>query len=337
MNTGPSSEEIAQLQQNIILHFAKLKLLPSEVGTCKKVVRLECPELQMSAPTLAVAFTHERNPKAAEIIHHEHQFLRYLKEKGFPVVSLHGEVFCLEQTSLGRRYGMLMDYIPNAVFIEAKTPATLKLLLVAALLGMKTHAREAWVIMHRSYLLQQIQTVLSVPGAFNLNTPERIFSLPEVFEHLNRASRILGENFNNLLLLLEREHLEINDLQMLITQMGHLTIIDPLDVIVFEPASKAFRSLLGSAPLTDEGFHQFLAKTKQWLRNAKHTCLELSEVKNEEGVLAIINSSDKSNVLSFAACDTRNKSRVSHLRQETGAALPRLGASSDSTQRFKPQ
>jgi hypothetical protein len=302
MLTGPF-QDIVGLQNYVREHFLTLNsLMMGEAGTCKKVIQLECPPLNLHYPNLALAFTHERNQLASDIIHHEHYFLRILKEKGFPVVSLHGEVFLLEEHSQGKRYGMLMDYIPHSVFVESKTPATLKLLIVASLLGITTRAQEAWVIMNRNDLLRQIKEKLSTP---------------ESFVQLNTGAHNLEGDFNKLTTLSETHALEINDLQMLLTVDGHLTIIDPLDLIVTDPHSKTLRSILKPEPLTDENFQIFLSRTRLWLQNAKQTCEMLKGAKTVDEVLTFVESTPTSTVLSFAACDAKHKSRIAHLRQGT--------------------
>lgn len=321
MQSGPI-QDILTLQTHLKENFTTLNSLLAEAGTCKKVIQLVVPQLGLDYPNLAVAFTHERNQQACDIIHHEHYFLRLLKEKGFHVISLHGDVFLLEENNHGKRYAMLMDYIPNAVFIECKTPATLNLLIVSALLGIKVRAQEAWVLMHRDELLRQVQERLSIP---------------ESLAHLNTTAHTLAENFERLIHLSATHSLEINDLQILITADGRLTIIDPLDIIIENPQNKTTSSILKpEIPLNDGNLQLFLSRTRQWLQNAKQCCEKLKEVKSADEVLTMIQSTPASTVLCFAACDSKQKSRIAHLRQGAVASPPQ-NPSPNTHNRNKPQ
>lgn len=240
----------AYIQQN----FATINKQLGEIGTCKKVINLESaiPD-EPRFKGLALAIMHGNTQMHEDLIYLEHRYLTSLDEKDYPVVKLHGEVFPVEVTNGKKRFGMLMDYVPNAAFIETKTPFSLETMILSGLLGIPTKAQEAWLVRNLSNLKIQINETLSSS---------------EIFEDLKIKVGLLKQQFKALIDKLKAQDLAISDLQMLITSEGKFTIIDPLDVVCASSGMSEF----SPDKRPDPNFLTFLQNTKLWLINAYQFC-----------------------------------------------------------------
>lgn len=258
METGPYVD-IHQLYDEVQHNFPKIKQSNCEIGTCKKVYQLP--------NNLGLAVTHGNSLTEKELIHNEHVYLSYLKDQGYPVVNFHGAVFPVESGENRTRYGYLMDYISHAVFVEAKTPALIKAQIFAALLGIPTLAREAWWGLHNKSLTEEICRQLKNPR-----------NLPSIQE----SAGVLFENFKKLINKLHEDNLAIADLQIMLSQDGGLTIIDPLDVVKIDPEMKTVISVIHPQRKPASGFIPFLLQTNQWLERAASICHTIKTIDNPE-------------------------------------------------------
>lgn len=297
-----------QLKALILEHYAaKLHHLPGEIGTCKKVLQIGPAFEAPIYDKIGLAVTRYCQPKDKEMIENEHNYLGFLKDKGYPVISLHGKVFEITASSGKVHHAMLMDYVENATFIEAKTPASLNLMILAALLNIKTCPQEAWLALNKISLCEEIRKQLQISSVFDL---------------LRQRALALQQNFMTLIEKLSKDTLAIGDLQILITKEGGLTIIDPLDVVLFNPKEPAVTPLFPSNKETKDEFISFLLDTQKWLENAQALCANLAQAKSflEIEKFICLNTQDKE--LFFSMSDPRRKSRVSQLRALASSPPP---------------
>ncbi len=256
---GVDKFDVAQLQALVKEDFAKIKTQPYEMGTCKRVFQLP--------NNIGLAVTHSNTLMEKDLIHDELFYLAYLKDHGYPVINTHGAVFAVEGEGDNTRYGFLMDYVPQAVFIETKSPALLKAQIFAALLGIPTQASEGWWALNHSKLFTTIATKINHP---------------EAFAKLQITAAQLFNNINNLIEKLTNEKLAIADLQIMVSNDGRLTIIDPLDVVKVNLEAKTIVSVLHPETPPAAGFEVFLSKTGQWLESARKHCEMISKAYNPE-------------------------------------------------------
>lgn len=259
------SDTINTIQAVCIENYTKIAQTPYEHGTCKKVMELSSKLGDNKYKNLALATTIEISPNSEIIIKNEHVQLKWLKQKGFPIVELHGDVFLVQEIKRNgvteKRYGMLMDYIPNATFIEAKTPAPLKKLIYACLLDLNVRYQESWFF-HEKTITNSIV--------------EEIQKKPEV---LRERAQKLGKQYESLLKKMVDERIWISDLQILLTSDGSLTIIDPLDVGVVSAENKLISEI---DPQRESGaqFIQSIEDTMNWLKKGQEICNHIVQAKN---------------------------------------------------------
>ncbi|MGE3318693.1 MAG: hypothetical protein AB7I18_05300 [Candidatus Berkiella sp.] len=259
MKPGPETDNIQKLQQDIVNTFSTIKKSSYEAGTCKRVFRLP--------NNIALAVTHGSAGMEKDLIFNEQIYLNYLKEQGYPVVSMRGQVFAVEEEGKAIRYGYLMDYIPDAVFIETKSPALLKAQIYAALLGIPTHPSEGWWGINHSRIFNVISTMLQDP---------------ETFKEVQISAATLVQNYKNLIAKLRKDSLAISDLQMMLSKDGTLTIIDPLDVVRVDPKNNQLISIADPTRPPDAGFRDFLLRTNDWLNEGFKIAHTITSAANPE-------------------------------------------------------
>lgn len=268
MQPGPDKViDQQKLQVFVKNNFASIKQAPYEAGTCKRVFKLP--------GNIGLAVTHGNSGMEKDLIDNERVYLQYLKDQGFPVVEVHGEVFAVEGEGNQKRYGYLMNYIPNAVFIETKSPALLKAQIFAALLGIPTQPSEGWWGLNHARLLSEIA--------------KRIKD-PETFKQLKARAENLCANYKNLIKLLEKQQLAVSDLQIMVSKDGTLTIIDPLDVVKRDPVNKSIVSILNTQRPPDAGFRDFLEKTDEWLQAGLDLSHRISSAETADYLQHVISS-----------------------------------------------
>lgn len=296
MQTGPlslDSDQIAAIHQAIRENFSELNQYEGEVGTCKKMVPLKY--LNAEWEQLAVVFSRYRTPKDEIIIKNERKYLQYLQDNNYPVVNVFGPEFIVQSIDGQDRYGMIEEYIPG-VFIESKTPLTLKLLLVAGLLGCEARAQEAWVARNKENLIENIRTILMDDGRF---------------EALRASAGELANNFEKLNNQFSGEHSMIADLQMIIDKQGKLTIIDPLDVVSLE--ERGVISFFDSNKKHNQDFVRFLSESQMWVKSAKTFCNQITQLGHASQLLPLLDMSHVPLVFSTLN-DPRGKSLVNQLK-----------------------
>lgn len=268
MHSGVEEFDAASLQTMVKEQFAKIKSQPYEMGTCKRVFKLD--------NDIGLAVTHSNTSMESDLIHDELLYLAYLKEHGYPVVNTHGGVFAVEGEGDKTRYGFLMDYIPRAVFIETKSPALLKAQIFAALLGIPTQASEGWWALNHAKLFTTI--------ASKMNNPE-------AFAKLQLSAAQLFNHFQSLIEKLQHENLAIADLQIMLSSDGSLTIIDPLDVVKIDMEAKKIVSVLRPEKPPAAGFEKFLMKTNEWLNNGLQITATIAKAQNVESLKSALGHS----------------------------------------------
>lgn len=246
---GDGLIDVAATQESVRSDYDKIKLTPYEAGTCKRVFKLP--------NNLGLAVTHGHSMMEKDLIFNEEIYLAYLKEHQYPIVNVHGSVFAVEGAEKDAHYGYLMDYIPNAVFIEVKSPALLKTQIFAALLAIPTKPSEGWWGLNFSKVNSAIAAKIDNVVLYN---------------HLKQNAATLLSNFTNLIEKLERDSIAIADLQIMLGSDGSLTIIDPLDVVKLDPVNKKITSIAHPDREPAAGFRLFLMKTHEWLAAAQKTC-----------------------------------------------------------------
>lgn len=302
MQVGPKPSDLVSFIQE---HYAtKLHHLPGEIGNCKKVLQLGSA-LNTDLNKVGLALTRYCESKDKELIEYEYQYLTYLKENGYPVISLHSNVFEITAPGGKVHYGMLMDYVKNATFIEAKTPSSLSLMLFSALLNIKTYPQEAWLALREAELCAKIRDQLQIPSAFQL---------------LRQRAAVLYEKFSLLIEKLEADKLAIADLQILITPNGELTIIDPLDIVNFNPEEKTAVSLFQPKKKSGEDFISFLLQTKNWLERARSLCKSMIQAQSPTALEEFLHL--RTNGLYFSQSDPKGKSRIAQLRSTMQPVSP---------------
>ncbi len=302
--TGPTDFVIEQVQLAVVENFESvINQQPGEVGTCKKMVRLDC--LSPAWQDLAVVFAKEPSAFSKGMVFKERQLLTHLTLQAYPIVEVLGPVFKVQAEK--ERYGMIQRYIAG-VFIEAKTPAPLKLLLTAALLNLPARAQEGWLVFHRKALIDQITSALSHP---------------ERFADFKVNAMRLSLAFHSLIETLKNKQEKIHDLQMIISSDGTLTVIDPLDVIL-TAQDKSWQSLIEGDELDGLSIKQFIKDTDQWLQSAEQFCKNLSTITSTIDVISQCSQMDSMPLVYRSTADHKGTSRVNQLRSlaATGSALP---------------
>lgn len=261
MQGGVEEFNADSLQAMVKEQFAKIKLQPYEMGTCKRVFQLP--------NNIGLAVTHSNTLMEKDLIHDELLYLAYLKEHSYPVVNTHGAVFAVEGEGSKARYGFLMDYIPRSVFIETKSPALLKAQVFTALLGIPTQASEGWWALNHARLFTTI--------AAKLNNPE-------AFSKIQVSAAQLFNNLNNLIEKLQQEKLAIADLQIMLSNDGSLTIIDPLDVVKIDLEAKKIISVLRPEKPPAAGFEKFLSKTSEWLESGRQISATIAKAPSADAL-----------------------------------------------------
>lgn len=307
--TGPTDADIKQMQLAVVQNFETIvNQKPGEVGTCKKMVRLDC--LKSEWQDWGVVYAKEPSTASQAMLFKEHQLITHLANQQYPIVKVLGPVFKVQENK--ERYGMIQRYIPG-VFIEAKTPAPLKLLLTAALLNLPARAQEGWLVFHRKTLIEQITSALGDPGTFS------------AFK--TRAMR-LSLAFKSLIETLKSKQEKIHDLQMIISPDATLTVIDPLDVYVTTD-DKSWSSLLEDEELSGLSIKQFTKDTDIWLQNAEKFCKNLSTMASAADVISQCSQMD-STLQYHSLADHKGVSRVNQLRS-LAATSPNNSLTSTTT------
>ncbi len=286
-------------QKQVFSHFATLDQHPGEVGSCKKMLPLAL--LAPDYKKLALVYTHGNQAAHKALIFKENACLRYLNENGYPVVSVHDTPFLVEDKNTHARFGMVMDYI-DGVFIEAKTLPPLKLLIFAALLGIKVPQQENWLAQNLLSLETSIKEKLNIP---------------ECLARLQENATVLGLAFQNLIAQFTARNEMIVDLQMIITQNGQIVIIDPLDIV----DQKTLQCVLDDKSIVkeDKDLSTFLSQTKSWLEHARLFCKRIQEAKSPTSLLPFVTI--RPVPLIFSQGDPANKSRINRIK--SGDVKPR--------------
>lgn len=258
---------LSEIQNFVSEQYISLLQAPYEQGTCKKC-------LPIQDTPYCVVVMHEATDFAKEMIHRERQYLDYLQKKGFPVVETAGDVFPICAKGQPVRYGLIEKHVRDGVFIEAKTPAPLKLLIFAALTGTIFRATEAWFLQKDS-----IEKTIA----------EKLTQ--DSFERIKAAAICLQRNFEMILSLMKDKQVEISDLQGLITVDGTLTIIDPLDVVKVEQGYTKVDSILASNQKVNPDFISFLKKTKLWLQEGVLLSAKIGQATSVETLQDILKNS----------------------------------------------
>lgn len=299
MQTGPIfSEEFLKIEILVQQNYVNtLSQVMGEVGNCKRMIHLN-PHFDLTNEAIGLAMTRYSGEKDKALIEDELKYLDYLSENGFPVVKLFSNhVFEIQNRLGATHYGMLMRYIENATLIEAKTPSSLFLCIFSALLGIKVYTQqEAWLIQNQARILKEIAAKLQQPETFLL---------------LKARAKTLYNHFDALIKKLSENNLFICDLQILLTQEGELTIIDPLDVVKFDSESSSAKSVLHPERAPEEGFTTSLAQGKKWLESAHFLCKEISRADNPLALEKFISLHPEK--CFFSVSDPKGKSTIAKL------------------------
>ncbi|MGD9592564.1 MAG: hypothetical protein AB7V32_08600 [Candidatus Berkiella sp.] len=284
-------------KQDISANFEAFNQHPGEIGNCKKMLPLKL--LNTNYDGLAVVFSHGTQDIHQKQIEKEFACLSYLKNQGYAVVPVIGSPFVVQSKHEQERYGMLMPYI-EGVFIEAKTPTPLNLLILSGLLGIGVSPKENWIAQNLQALEQSIRTKLQ-----NCN-----------MELLREKAIKLGGEFKRILDKVNNSDEMIVDLQMIITQSGELTIIDPMDVVDL----KNYQSYVEISPtIPSKELPRFLTQTKNWLAQANLFCQIIAKATYAQELLPFV--SLHSGPLVFSQTDPKQKSRLAQLK--SGKTSPR--------------
>lgn len=266
LDKGPIQLNIEEAQQFVQANYKELLNLPFEQGTCKKC-------LPIPQSSLCVLVAHESNSIANEMIQNETKYLTHLRSLGFPVVRSYGKPFVVESSEAETKLAFIEDFVANSIFIEAKTPAPLKLLIFSALTGTTFKATEVWFLQKDS-IENRIITALST---------ENLSSIKE-------AAQNLANHFQLVLNKIAETQTEISDLQGLITQDGRFVIIDPLDVVEVKNNYQIVHSITDTKKQDSVDFVRFLRTTKLWLNEGIKICQHIVSAENAEALTQQLSS-----------------------------------------------
>ncbi|MCS5709320.1 hypothetical protein CC99x_010425 [Candidatus Berkiella cookevillensis] len=302
-----NEEAITSIQNDAYNSFSLLDQYDGEIGTCKKMIDLG--KFKAEYQNFALVYSRYLHEANQTIVRNEKEYLNYLSEKNYPVVTVYGNAFVVEQKLEQPRLAMLMQYIPG-VFIEAKTAAPLNILILAALLGIPARAhQEAWLALNQNHLAANIIQAMDQP---------------QNFSQLQEKANILAKNFQALIQKMEQDQIMICDLQMIISKDGRLTIIDPLDIVDYSSAKSLFKNEIQD-PTPD--LRQFLQHTKSWLKNALDFCQTIAQSSTPTDLHAFVSVTPKALTFQHDAMTQKKKarSRVEMLRgTETNTPLSSL-------------
>jgi hypothetical protein len=302
-------EAEAKIKNTIFSDFSTLIKCPSEAGSCKKMIPLHYQYPEFAG--LAVVFTHNANEKDADIVRNERKYLAYLLENHYPVVAVHGPEFVVSSLVEGHnRLGMLMNYI-DGIFIEAKTPSVLKLMILSCLLKLPVKSQESWVAFNLNAVIQAVLEKLANPDDFQL---------------LRSAASTLGNNFGSLIHLFSSRAEMIVDLQMMITSAGDIVIIDPLDIV----DCKTQQSVVTTDVKVEPNPHlaMSLQNANLWLKQAQSFCRRIAQAKCPADIIPFVNMQADPLIFSTKA-DREGKSRINKLKMGSYNA-PAPGSTSNN-------
>ncbi|MGE3319574.1 MAG: hypothetical protein AB7I18_09795 [Candidatus Berkiella sp.] len=198
-NTEMKDEDIKKIQEIVKQHYHDILSGSMVLGKLKKII----PILQRYAIAVLDSQGPEENKTNLES---EQQYLKLLRDNGFPVIGTYGNVFEVQPG----QYGIIMDWIPNACLMDAKKPVELSYALSGLLLGYKVDLGK-----------EQTKNVNFFKASFYLELQKA-----ELQKVIKRAE-VLKQQLETLLERFTEQNLFVGDLQVLVDINGQCTIIDP--------------------------------------------------------------------------------------------------------------
>jgi hypothetical protein len=303
MENGPSPLiNLNEVQLAIQKYFETIvDQKPGEVGTCKKMVRLDC--LSPEWAHLCVVYAKESNDKLNDIVRKEYQLITHLSQHDYPIAASFHPPFVVHPSK--QRVAMILPFIPG-VFIEAKTPNPLKLLITAGLLGLTARSQEGWLAFNREKLITQIKAQLA---------------LPEALDAFKLRAKCLANEFKALIEKLGIHSQKIYDLQMIISPSGKLKVIDPLEVINVSMNGRWF-SLLEQDLLDKPDQTKFVHATHRWLLTAQQFCSDLSQFEHITQISEQCSKIASEPLLFRSNADNEGKSRLHQIKNGAPSTPP---------------
>jgi hypothetical protein len=202
--TQPLENFQAGMQQLLTEHVAEIANLPCVEGSLKKVYTLPGERFAL------VCFREKATSAGKALLTKEIQLINYLQSCGLPTVRIYSEPFILND-----QYVFLMDWIPDANFIDVKDQEAAPRKVISTLLDINIPSGEGWVLKKA-----QVEQDIS----------EKVFATSFSMDAVKLKALMLEEQFAKISKILTVNGLMIADLQFLINAKG-VFIIDPIDVV----------------------------------------------------------------------------------------------------------
>jgi hypothetical protein len=266
------SAEEAQEEMNEEQVIATLQDLAKAkfTKTTKKAVLGQFKRIEpfRDIPGFAVAIANNPGEDSRVKLEHECELLSTLAQNNLPAIKTYGDVFEITKD----RFGVLMDWVPNATLLDGKDPDAINVILPYLLLGEEIPTGEARVL----YLPR---------GKLESKINDKI-SREEIGQMRDRAEKLSNE-FSELINTLKKNNVVVGDLQLLISDKDEIFIIDPIDVLYRmkdrqgTQACKLHDAINGSEVKSID-FEESIRKSEKMLKDSKKWLKKLSQSEDTE-------------------------------------------------------
>lgn len=261
-------EKIKLIQQDIISGKLDLADMKWVAGSFKQVCQLE------DDVVLGLACIREKVISAERALIKEAFLLDFMRSINLPAVQFYSAPF---RTATGQ-YAVILDWISDAVLVDVKDFESAQNKLFSIAFGVTIPNGEGWVL-QRSKIETEVREKLMNDGI--------ALSQAKLF------AESLHEKLINILSCSEKEKIMISDLQLMITQQGEVSIIDPVDVVRVENIDSGssnnwqYRSIYDDVLLDNVDFIKQLHDAKNMLKKCIAWCVSIMAVNSASELLEI--------------------------------------------------
>lgn len=263
------AEKIELIQQKVIsgvLDFADMQWV---AGSFKQVCQLE------EEMAFGIACIREKTKLAKQALIKESSLLNFMRSVELPAIQFHSKPF---KITTGQ-YAVILDWISDAVLIDVKDFESAQNKLFSIAFGVTIPNGEGWVLKKNKIEAEVKAKLMNDESAFR---QAKLFS-----ERLH--SKLL-----NILNCYEIEKIMISDLQLMITQEGDVSIIDPVDVVRVEKIESGslnncqYRSIYDGVILDNIDFIKQLHDGKNMLKRCIAWCASIMAANSASELLEIV-------------------------------------------------
>lgn len=219
-------------------------------------------------PGFAVAIANNPGEDSKVKLEQECELLGTLAQNNLPAIKTYGDVFEISKD----RFGVLMDWVPNATLLDGKDPDAINVILPYLLLGEEIPSGEARVL----YLPR---------GKLESKINDKI-SREEIGQMRDRAAK-LSDEFSELINTLKKNNVVVGDLQLLISDKDEIFIIDPIDVLYRTKDRRdtqvcKLHDAINGREVKSIDFEESIRKSEKMLKDSKKWLKKLSQLEDTE-------------------------------------------------------